>query len=546
MVFSNPNVIERINADFVPVALKAALVNRPPNDEEGLLYREIVRSKPAPQGICVVNSAGKVLDWTMSFDDDKSLLAFFDHAKERFAQYPDAKKPVTAEVYGSFPGQKRQDVVDSGKVLPVLDRHPDGKPCPAEPLLRKGTVAVRLFGRALDKDGKPVADTLRQEHYVEDRFHITVQTQEALAKAFNAGEGRIALPLELTRQWVKQTFMGVLDVQPLDNPGGGRGELKKCDFAAQRVASRVASAPGVTLWRVEGESDVFVDKLATGDADDMHEVKLRWHGFLEMDGNRISRLVLSARGNEKLKFNSGRGPNQNEVASLPAGHRVDMACEVVFGILGEPVSPDRVAVNAPDTPQPEIPEEVRRQISETLGPPFLVFREKVQDELKLSDEQKQKLQKRLMVTVQNTMQLLEKLGDKNPDEREKELQSYREKAQENLAAFLEGLLQDDQGKRLRQVTLQREGLYALGNPETMKELDFSDQQKQQFVEVVLEMQKKVEPLQNEARKSGKPEEIWPKILKVRKEYEGRIAALLSDVQKKRWKEMLGKPLDLGD
>ena len=40
-VLSNPDVIRRINADFVPVALKAALVNRPPDDEEGLLYREI-------------------------------------------------------------------------------------------------------------------------------------------------------------------------------------------------------------------------------------------------------------------------------------------------------------------------------------------------------------------------------------------------------------------------------------------------------------------------------------------------------------------------
>ena len=63
-VFAQPEVIRRVHADFVPVALKAALVNRPPDDQEGLLYREIGRSKPGPQGICVVNSAGKVLAWT--------------------------------------------------------------------------------------------------------------------------------------------------------------------------------------------------------------------------------------------------------------------------------------------------------------------------------------------------------------------------------------------------------------------------------------------------------------------------------------------------
>ena len=169
-VFSKPDVIKRVNADFIPVALKAALVNRPPDDEEGLLYREIGRSKPAPQGICVVNSAGKVLNWALMFDDDKSLLTFFDHAKERYSKFPDAMKPVVAEVYEKFPSQKRKDVKDSGQVLPVLERHPAGKRCPAEPRLRNGTVGVRLIGRALGKDGQPLADTVRQENYVEDRL----------------------------------------------------------------------------------------------------------------------------------------------------------------------------------------------------------------------------------------------------------------------------------------------------------------------------------------------------------------------------------------
>jgi hypothetical protein len=537
-VFSNPDVIKRVNADFIPVALKAALVNRPPDDDEGLLYREIERSKPAPQGICVVNSAGKVLNWALMFDDDKSLLAFFDHAKERFAKYPDATKPVAAEVYGKFPSQKREDVEDSGKDLPVLDQHPEGKHCPAEPRLRKGTVAVRLFGRALDPDGKPVADTVRQENYIEDRFNVAVQTQEELAKALaDAGAGRITLPLELTRQWVKQAYMGVLDVQPLDNPGGSRGELNKCDFGA----TKVGTDKGLTLWRVEGESEVFIDKMATAGPGDMHEVKLKWHGFIEMDGNRMTRLVLSADGKEKLKFNSARGKDENEVASLPGGHRLDMACAVRFGILGEPASPDKVAADAPAQP-----DEARRQIAETLGTPFLVFRDKVQEELKLSDEQKKKLEKRLQDTVQDAMQFFQKLGDKKPEEREKELHAYMEKAQENLTAFLQGLLREDQFNRLRQVMLQREGLFALGHAEVMKELAITDKQRQQFGEVVQEMQKKIEPLLKEAQEGGKPEEIRPKVMKIREEHMGRIEALLSDAQKKQWKEMLGKPLDLGD
>ena len=85
-----------MNADFVPVALKAGLVNNPPNDEEGRLYREIGRSKILPQGICVINSACKVLAWVEFFDDNKSVVAFLDHCLKRAARFPDAKKPFPA------------------------------------------------------------------------------------------------------------------------------------------------------------------------------------------------------------------------------------------------------------------------------------------------------------------------------------------------------------------------------------------------------------------------------------------------------------------
>ena len=64
--------------------------------------------------------------------------------------------------------------------------------------------------------------------------------------------------------------------------------------------------------------------------------------------------------------------------------------------------------------------------------------------------------------------------------------------------------------------------------------------------VILEMQTKIAPLLKDVDSGGDPQEIWPKLMKIRKEHEGRIEALLSDAQKKQWKEMLGKPLDLGE
>ena len=46
--------------------------------------------------------------------------------------------------------------------------------------------------------------------------------------------------------------------------------------------------------------------------------------------------------------------------------------------------------------------------------------------------------------------------------------------------------------------------------------------------------------------AGNPEEIRPKVMKIRKDYEGKVGAILGDAQKKQWQEMLGKPFDLGD
>ena len=61
--------------------------------------------------------------------------------------------------------------------------------------------------------------------------------------------------------------------------------------------------------------------------------------------------------------------------------------------------------------------------------------------------------------------------------------------------------------------------------------------------VVQDMQKKIAPLIKEAQSGGDPEEIRPKIMKIRKDHEGKLEALLTDAQKKQWKEMLGTPFD---
>jgi len=120
--------------------------------------------------------------------------------------------------------------------------------------------------------------------------------------------------------------------------------------------------------------------------------------------------------------------------------------------------------------------------------------------------------------------------------------------QEKLAAVLKETLKEDQRKRLRQLELQQEGALALwhGDAQIGKDLKITEEQRKQFMAVVQDMQKKVQPLIKEAQSGGNPQEIGPKIMKIRREHEGRIVYLLMDAQKKQWKEMLGKALDLDD
>ena len=242
VVFSNPEVVRRVNEAFIPVALKAALVNNPPPGVEGAVYAEIGRSKPAPQGICTTNSAGKVLAWALSFDDDKSILEFLDHVSDRYRQSPDAANPVTAERFMNFPSRKLRDVEDTGKRISVPERHANDDRCPAIPTIERGTLVGRIIGRALDEDGQPVADTIRQEHYMEARFEVPVVLQEQLAAAVNQAAGKqFQIPSEFARGLITHAFLGQLDVNPMGSVPGSRNDSRQWEFTGQTVPSNLST-----------------------------------------------------------------------------------------------------------------------------------------------------------------------------------------------------------------------------------------------------------------------------------------------------------------
>ena len=77
----------------------------------------------------------------------------------------------------------------------------------------------------------------------------------------------------------------------------------------------------------------------------------------------------------------------------------------------------------------------------------------MQEELKLSDIQKQKMEETVPDTLREAMKFMEKLPDQPAGEREKAIQFYREKAGEKLNESLKVALKPEQMKRLKQLQL---------------------------------------------------------------------------------------------
>ena len=136
---------------------------------------------------------------------------------------------------------------------------------------------------------------------------------------------------------------------------------------------------------------------------------------------------------------------------------IDLDCGVRYGIIGEPVP----AEEAGSADHAQVPEEARKHLAQNLGGSFLVFRDKVQEDLKLTKEQKEKVEEHFKGLIPDIMQFFQKIDGLKGEEREKELKAYRPKVQEKLAAVLKETIKEDQSKRLGQLELQREGPFAL-------------------------------------------------------------------------------------
>ncbi len=177
-------------------------------------------------------------------------------------------------------------------------------------------------------------------------------------------------------------------------------------------------------------------------------------------------------------------------------------------------------------------------------PAMLLLNKGVQDELKLSDSQKEELHK---------------ISEKQQAARQKAFESGdREKGKEAMrAAFEESrkeadkvreALKPEQGKRLHQIELQVKGVRAFADPEVQNQLKLSDKQKEEIKEVAESTEKDLSEVRQGFREArGNPEkmkEIGKKVQALSHEGMEKISGLLTADQKNAWKEMTGEKFEL--
>jgi hypothetical protein len=168
----------------------------------------------------------------------------------------------------------------------------------------------------------------------------------------------------------------------------------------------------------------------------------------------------------------------------------------------------------------------------------LLLNKSVQEELKLTDDQKAALTK-VQEKQREAMQKARDAGD-----REKAREVFRtvfEETKKEVDKWKETGLKPEQAKRLRQIELQNMQFRAFADADVQKELKMTDKQKDEVKEISEGVTKDITELRNSAQN---PRELFPKIQALTKEASEKVAGLLTEDQKKSWKELTGEPFEV--
>jgi hypothetical protein len=176
------------------------------------------------------------------------------------------------------------------------------------------------------------------------------------------------------------------------------------------------------------------------------------------------------------------------------------------------------------------------------GPVNLLGNPSVQKELKLDESQITKATELATATREKVMGLRDQLSDLQGQERATKqaelMKPINEEAMKTASAFLK----PEQVKRLHQIELQQRGANALTDPTIAKKLGVTDDQAAKVKTILADQQSEMQEIRQSAGNDF--QSMMPKITALRKETNTKVMALMTEDQKKTWKEMTGEPFEV--
>jgi len=172
----------------------------------------------------------------------------------------------------------------------------------------------------------------------------------------------------------------------------------------------------------------------------------------------------------------------------------------------------------------------------------LLTNKSVQEELKITKEQKEKIDEANKKIQDKQRDERAKLRDLSQEERREKAQALQKEATEELIKA--GDLTSEQKKRFAQIQLQQRRTRAFADAEVQKQLKLTDAQKETIKTALKEGEDKATAETKDLDRRTDFQKIREIRQKVGKETQGKIAAALTTEQKKIWADMVGEPFEV--
>ncbi|WP_435017709.1 hypothetical protein TA3x_005329 [Tundrisphaera sp. TA3] len=169
----------------------------------------------------------------------------------------------------------------------------------------------------------------------------------------------------------------------------------------------------------------------------------------------------------------------------------------------------------------------------------LITNESVQKELKLEEDQIEKAKGVADELREKSRESMSSLQDLEPAERMKKFQEINWTTNEEGLKALGAFMKPEQTKRLKEIVLQQQGANALTYPPFAKKLNVTDDQSDKVRTIITDSFTEMrEAMQAEGS------DRMAAMEKIRKETNEKVLAVMTDDQKKQYKEMLGEPFEV--